>query len=130
VAWDADAAVGLWDAHVDEALPEVVEVPPATTGVYGTLDGIDWDRQAVAVWYDGQSSGCPSYVVDVTTATDVEVRTSAVAAGGCPEDWNAYRVLLVIDRDKLPDPAALPITVPEDASWQNGTPADVVEYAG
>ena len=117
VAWDADAATELWRDHVDEGLPRVADDPPATVGVYGELGDVDWDRQAVAVWYAGESSSCPAYVADVSTDDDeVAVGEHTANAGACRLDWNGYRAVLVVDRDHLPAPDALPIETTEGSA--------------
>lgn len=127
VAWDAETAAALWEAHVGDRPIDVADDPPATPGVYGDPDEVDLARQALAVWYGGESGSCPAYVQDVTTTDGrVEVAERGVGAGMCTDDFNPYRVVLAVDRDRLPAPDELPIRVPHDAPFEDVWPADVV----
>ncbi|MFA9443790.1 hypothetical protein [Egicoccus sp. AB-alg6-2] len=131
IAWDEDAAAELWDLHVGDRTPDTDDDPPATGGVYGELDQVASERQALAVYFGGESGSCPAYVISVTTvdAGYVAVDEGAVGAGACTDDFNPYRVVLAVDRDRLPDADDLPLRVPHDDDPRDGRPADVATFS-
>lgn len=110
VAFDAEAGAQLWDAAVPDGLPQAEAV--TEPGRHGQLDDVDWDQQALVLWRSGESGSCPEALVDVATTDDgtVEVATDRDTGPGmvCQEDYNPYRMLLAIDRDRLPNADELP----------------------
>src|SRR5699024_12182889 len=83
---------------------------PLEQGVYGDLADVDLDRQVVGLVSTGQSGSCPGWVdgvqrrdgtVDVTLAEDL------LGGDGCNDDYNAYRVVIAIDRADVPPRDAL-----------------------
>ena len=115
IAYERDTAERAWTDNVPAELPQRAGLP-ARVGVYATLNEVDFARQAVVVWTAGQSGSCPQWLADLRTRADGTVRLDTAAAGGgvCTDDYNPYRMLLAVDRDRLPDPAALPTTSGED----------------
>jgi hypothetical protein len=120
IALDQAIAEVAWAENVPRDLP-VRSGPPAEPGVYGSIDVVDFDQQVVAVWSAGESRSCPGWLADVHTHDDGGVElvgrdTNTLSNGGsdgiltaCTSDYNSYRLVLAIDRDKLPDPADLPV---------------------
>jgi hypothetical protein len=118
IAFDADTAERAWRDNVPADLPEGDGVP-AEPAIYHQLDWVDFEEQAVVVWSSGESGTCPAWLADVDTGADgrVEVEVSdtaqlAEARGGapvmCTMDYRPYRMVLAVDRDRLPDPDDLP----------------------
>lgn len=72
------------------------------------------------VWSSGESGSCPGWLADVRTDTDGTVHLERDSAGGpiCTGDYNPYRMMLAVDRDRLPPRDALPtddVAGPADA---------------
>jgi hypothetical protein len=119
IAFDRDTAELAWRENVPDGLPAVGEVPDGP-GLFGDLDDIDFDRQVVVVWSSGESGSCPGWLGDVRTAPDGAVQverrditsmrqqTSDGMFMACTDDYRAYRMVLGVDRDKLPDISDLP----------------------
>ena len=109
IAYDRDAARAAWDATVPAALPER-SGDPREAGRYGSLDDVDLDDQLLVVFSGGQSGGCPGWLRDVSVeGGTVHLEEGRYVPGnGCPDDYNAYRVVLAVDRDELPAADALP----------------------
>ncbi len=110
IAYDRASAEAAWRAHVPRGLAAGAEVPEAA-GLYGTLDSIDFDRQALVVWYSGESSSCPAWLADIrmepTGELVVEQRDTTTLSDEmtfCTMDYRQYRMLLAVDLDKLPAP--------------------------
>lgn len=111
VAFDRATADRAWAANVPSDLAEGTGAP-AEPGRYGNLDEVDFDTQAVVVWSSGQSGSCPGWLADVDTDGEgtVSVTTGQTPADACTDDYNAYRMVLAVDLDRLPDPTWLPVT--------------------
>ncbi len=118
VAYDEIAAAQAWENNVPADLAQR-SGDPARPGLYGGLEDIDFDREALVVYSSGQSGTCPEWVtgIEFTTEGVVQITTTfksdAVAPGGvlaCTADYVPYRIVLAIDRDKLPPISALPTT--------------------
>lgn len=110
LAYDSAAARALWDENVPDDLPRL-EGDPLEAGVYGDLDDIDFAEQVVGLYSSGQSGSCPGWVDDIETGDDGTValtRAQDLQGGdGCTDDYNAFRVVLAIDRADVPAQDAL-----------------------
>jgi hypothetical protein len=109
IAYNAATARTAWADAVPADLPER-DGEPRESGRYGDLDGVDFDRQVLVVYSSGQSGSCPGWLGDVSTADGtVQLMTDAyVPDEVCTDDYGAYRVVVAVDRDRLPDEAELP----------------------
>lgn len=108
VAYDRETADRAWRANVPDDLDERDDDLPAEPGVYGALDEVDFDRQAVVVWSSGESGSCPGWLADLDTVDNtVHVEVDATAQL-CTDDYVPYRMVLAVDRDRLPQPDQLP----------------------
>lgn len=118
VAYDEGTALRAWAENVPNELPADDGDPPATPGAYRSLDDVDFSRQAVVVVSSGGSSSCPPWVRDIRTVGDrVEVELAREGAQACTDDFQPYRLVLAVDRDRLPGLDALPVErvdVPSD----------------
>jgi len=107
VAYDVDTAQRMWDENVAADLPER-SGDPRDPGRYGDLDDVDLDQQAVALWSGGESGSCRGWVSSVALEDGAVVVTEDADEGrGCSDDYNPFRVLVVVDRSDLPEPEAL-----------------------
>lgn len=109
VAYDQDAARAAWDATVPADLVER-SGEPREAGRYGSLDDVDFEEQVLVVFSGGQSGACPSWLSDLAVdGGTVEMsRGEHVPGDGCTDDYNAYRLVLAVDREKLPASDRLP----------------------
>jgi hypothetical protein len=114
IAGDRDTAERAWRENVSDGLPAAEGVPDEP-GRYGSLEQVDFDRQAVVVWSSGESGTCPAWLFDVRTRDDgaVEIELRSVTdlmeeEVMCTMDYRPYRMVLAVDRDRLPDAADLP----------------------
>jgi hypothetical protein len=114
IADDRDTAERAWRDNVPDDLPPGEGVPDEP-GVYGALEQVDFERQALVVWSSGESGTCPAWLFDVRArddgAVDIEQRdiTSLVEEDVmCTMDYRPYRMVLAVDRDRLPDLTGLP----------------------
>lgn len=109
VASDPATAQRAWDDNVPEDLPEA-DGDPADPGVYGSLDDVGLGDQVVVVVSSGESGSCPAWVQGLTmTEGRLEVELGTVAAEACTDDFRPYRMVLAVDRDRLPAPGDLPV---------------------
>ncbi len=107
IAYDAESAERAWAENVPA---EFASGRPPDYGLYRTMDKVDFETQAVVVWSSGESSGCPGWLADIRwsgEALEVE-RESYSRSGVCTLDYRPYRMIMAIDRDKLPPGEALP----------------------
>lgn len=110
LAYDRETAEQAWRENVPDDLPRRTS-DPDRPGLYGSLDDVDFERQAVAVWSAGGSSSCPPWLAHVETDAAGTVRLETDDASGdapCTDDYSPYRMLLALDRELLPAPEALP----------------------
>ncbi|QBI21303.1 hypothetical protein ER308_18155 [Egibacter rhizosphaerae] len=109
VAWDRETAETAWANNVPDDL-EAGAPDEGEPGRYDDLDAVDFDDEALLVWSSGESGSCPGWLADVATDGDgdLEVTRDSFGAGACTDDYNPYRMVLAVDRDRLPDPEALP----------------------
>jgi hypothetical protein len=111
VAADASVASVAWADNVPPSLP-VGQGLPAVPGVYGEFDSVDFDRQAVVVYSSGESGTCPAWVTDLSASDGrlaVTLASTAEAGQPCTDDFRPYRLVLAVDRDRLPEMSDLPL---------------------
>lgn len=108
IAYDRKTAERSWQDNVPDDLERRDDEQPAEPGLYGDLDDIDFDRQAVIVWSSGESGSCPGWLADIDTRDGtVHVERDATQQE-CTDDYNPYRMVLAVDRDRLPESSDLP----------------------
>jgi hypothetical protein len=107
VADDREAAEVAWRDNVADDLPPRDVDLPAEPGVYGGLDQVDFERQVVVVWSSGESGSCPEWLTDIDSSDGAITVEREATAAMCTDDHNAYRLVLAVDRDRLPDADAL-----------------------
>lgn len=111
IATDEASAQRAWDENVPASLPDAGG-DPALPGRYATLASVDLDRQAVVVFSSGQSGSCPAWVTSVDAVDgrlEVELTSTADQGEPCTDDFQPYRLVLAIDRGRLPDLDRLPV---------------------
>ena len=110
IAYDEPTAAAAWEAVVPADLP-AADGEPHQAGRYGGLEDVDFDEQVLAVYSSGQSGSCPGWLADVVVddGTIELTRREHVPGNGCSDDYNPYRLVLAVDRDKLP-PVGTPPT--------------------
>lgn len=131
IAYDREAAERAWSGNVPTNLPPA-DGMPEEPGVYGELSDVDYESHAVVVWTFGESGSCPSWLADVNTIEgriSFERRYAAPGRGDhnapvrvdevivCTSDYNPYRMVLAVPRDRLPDRGDLPIKAPTSARF-------------
>ena len=114
IAFDQATAEQAWRENVpSDSVARDGE--PFEPGRYGSLDDVDFATQAVVVWSSGESGWCPEWLSDVATERK-RVRLTVTANGdSCTDAYNHYRMVLAVDRSKLPVRRNLPtirVTVP------------------
>lgn len=111
IAFDRETAERAWADNTPEGLAPRTGAPEEP-GIYGDLDRVDFDTQAVVVWSSGESSSCPGWLADMNVKElgTVEIQRDDTAGffGACTDDYNAYRMLVAVDQDRLPAPDELP----------------------
>lgn len=101
IAYDEATAQLLWDENVPGTLPTGT-APAFDPAVYGSIEGVDFTRQVVALYSSGESGSCPSLVSDVATAgADVSITTTARGTA-CTDDYRTFSAVLVLDAADLP----------------------------
>ncbi len=111
VAADADAAAQAWAENVPSSLSER-EGDPAEPGIYAALETVDLSSQLLVVYSSGESGTCPAWVTDLATAEGrvaVTLDSTAEPGGACTDDFRPYRLVLAVDRDRLPPLSELPV---------------------
>lgn len=105
IAYDEAAARRLWDAAVPASLPERGGTPDEP-GVYRSLDDLDPAEEVVALWSSGESGSCSQWVDAVNLEGELVVVTTTTGGGlrDCTSDYVAYRSVLALDRDDVPEP--------------------------
>lgn len=135
IAFDEETAHRMWEDNVPQDLRERAG-DPERPGLYGDLDGVDFDTEVVVVWSSGESSSCPGWLAAIQTDAAGTVRVerddTSGMFGACTEDYNPYRMILAVDRERLPAPDMLPsadVTGVPDAPGAGGLvtayPADL-----
>lgn len=111
IAYDREVAERAFAENAPDDLPDGAR-HAAEDGLHADLASVDWDREALVIWSGGRSGSCPEWVEDVRVDGDrVVVAVSSPSEGGCTADFNAYRAVLAVDRDRLPPEDALPLPV-------------------
>lgn len=109
IAHDQATAQRLIDDNVPGDLADGPEGEPWVDGRHGDLADVDLDTHVVAVYTAGRSGSCPEWVADVTTGADgVVVGTEVPTRGACTDDFNPYRTVVAVERDRLPAADELP----------------------
>lgn len=108
VAFDRATAERAWRDNVPDDLDTRRDDLPAEPGRYGDLDAVDFDRQALVVWSSGESGSCAEWVADIDTVDGTVRVQRGATAQTCTSDYNPYRMVLAVDRDRLPQPGDLP----------------------
>jgi hypothetical protein len=112
IAYDEATARAAWAANVPDGLP-ARSGTPQQDGSYADLDDVDFADRVVVVYSSAQSGSCPGWLVDATYAagTLVMTETSAIPEGsnGCNDSRVPYRLVLAVDRGKLPPAEDLPV---------------------
>jgi hypothetical protein len=112
LAYDEATAREAWTGNVPDGLPARTGVPEEV-GVYGNLGDVDLAQQAVVVYSSAQSGSCPGWLVDVSFVDGrlqvAETDSIPEGSNGCNDSRVPYRVVLAVDRDKLPPAEDLPI---------------------
>jgi hypothetical protein len=62
----------------------------------------------VVVWSSGESGSCPEWLADVEHSNDTIVVERERSGGMCTDDYNPYRVVLAVHRERLPSADELP----------------------
>jgi hypothetical protein len=121
IAYDEVAAKQAWAENVPADLVRR-SGDPEQPGLYGDLADIDFAREALVVYSSGQSGTCPGWLtgIEVAGPGTVQITTTFTSAtfatvqgervGDCTADYSPYRIVLSIDRDRLPPVSALPTT--------------------
>lgn len=114
IAYDEATAARAWGENVPSQLPRR-DGEPTEPGVYGDLADVDFGREALVVWSAGQSGTCPGWLADISTDNNAVQLKTARQGDFCTDDYHAYRMVLAVDRDRLPAASALPLDdVPVD----------------
>lgn len=108
IAYDREAAERAWRDNVPEDLGRRDDELPAEPGVYGDLGQVDFDRQAVVVWSSGESGSCPEWLTAIDTRQGTISIELDATAETCTSDYNPYRVVAAVDRDRIPARGDLP----------------------
>ena len=111
LAYDEAAALALWDAAVPDGLP-AASGNPADAGIYGDLADVDLATHVLGLWSSGQSGSCPGWLgsVDIRDGEVAIVEVEDLqGADACTSDFNAYSQVVVLERDQVPPPEALPV---------------------
>lgn len=110
VAADPTTARQAWEDNVPTGLPEG-DGRPAEPGIYVPFEDVDLDTHALVVVSSGESGTCPVWVEDLRFLDDrVEVDLDTAGGEACTDDFNPYRLVLAVDRDRLPSTDDLPFT--------------------
>ncbi|MFW6194953.1 MAG: hypothetical protein ACOC5M_00335 [Chloroflexota bacterium] len=117
IAFDRETAERAWAENVEPSLPRRSGTPEEP-GIYGDLEQVDLEKEAIIVWSSGESSSCPAWLADINVTDDARVTiqieddtggwfgTDLFAA--CTDDYNPYRMIVAVDRGSLPAPDDLP----------------------
>ena len=123
VAYDEVTAARAWAENVPADLVRRSGHPTLTV-LYGDLADIDFDREVLVVYSSGQSGTCPGWLtgievidrgrelgtVQLTTTFTTATPPTVPGILECTMDYRPYRLVLLVDRDRLPPISALPTT--------------------
>ena len=109
IAYDEETARAAWRENVPERLPQR-SGEPREAGRYGSFADVDLEEQVLVVYSSGQSGSCPGWLADLSVEEGIVLLEREEHAPGmaCTDDYNAYRVVLAVDRDKVPAADELP----------------------
>lgn len=62
----------------------------------------------MVVWSSGESGSCPEWLADIDHADGTITFERDRAGGLCTDNYNPYRMVLAVDRDRLPPADELP----------------------
>jgi hypothetical protein len=111
IAYDRDTGERAFAENVPDDLPTDAR-HVAEDGLHAELDTVDWDREVLVVWSAGRSGSCPVWVEDLRTEGGrVEVSTASPSQGACTMDFNPYRAVLAVARDRVPPREDLPVPI-------------------
>jgi hypothetical protein len=115
IAYDQDVAELAWADNVPDDLEpwDLLGEP----GVYASLGDVNFEQRALVVVSLGESGSCPQWVTNISTRAEglLEIAmVTFVESYFCTGDYKHYRLLLAVDRDRLPDPNALPYELVTD----------------
>jgi len=111
IAYSAHAARLAWQQNLPPGQTRRTGLP-SLPGMYGSLDDVDMTTQAVVVFSSGQSGSCPDWLADVQVQSSGSVKLTTDAGTHkqpCRMDYREYRLVLAVDRAKLPQETQLPI---------------------
>lgn len=111
IAFDPEAARQAWGDNTSADLADQ-EGLPEEPGIYGDLTDVDFETHVIAVWSSGESSTCPGWVsgveVDDEGSVDIALEDAGDPSHPCPGDYNPYRMLFAIERERVPSADELP----------------------
>lgn len=110
IAYDAESASALWEQTATPDLPDLRgdDADPASPGIHGSLDDVDFGTHVVARYLAGESGSCPESLTGITTDAQARVRVqTADPESPCTADYNAYQSLVAVPRDDVPSPDAI-----------------------
>ncbi|MTV27695.1 hypothetical protein FTX61_20085 [Nitriliruptoraceae bacterium ZYF776] len=109
IAYDRETAERAFAENVPDDLPPG-DGDPSADALHAGLDTVDWDAEVVAVYTGGRSGSCPVWIADVRVeGGGVTAEEASPVQGACTDDYNSFRTVLVIDRDRVPAPDELPL---------------------
>lgn len=127
IAFDDEAAQRLVTDNVPADLAAGPDGEPWVDGGHHDLADVDLATHVVAVYSAGRSGSCPEWVADVAGGdAGVAVTTEVPTRGACTDDFNPYRTVIVIDRDRLPTAEDLPAAL--DRGYDVVVDGAVVRY--
>lgn len=111
IAYDRDTAERAFAENVpDDLLTDARHV--AEDGLHAGLETVDWEREVLVVWSAGRSGSCPVWVEDLRSdGGRIALDIASPSQGTCTMDFNPYRAVLAVARDRLPPAADLPVPV-------------------
>ncbi|WP_143448565.1 hypothetical protein [Kineosporia sp. A_224] len=124
IAYDEASARTAWAQNAPTG--PLLSGSPVEEGLYGRFEDVDLARQRIVVVSTGQSGSCPGWVTGVAVrpggTVELTLGTDGPAGQTCSADFNAYRTVLAVDRDRLPTATDLtpPPTVLVDGSEVGG----------
>jgi len=99
----------MWDDVVDENLPKA-SGDPITSGIYGSLDDVDFDSQVVALFSSGESGTCPSFLSGLSSdgAAIAATTTTVSESDICTSDYRPFAQVVAVDKNDVPAADKLP----------------------
>jgi hypothetical protein len=114
IAHDRAAGERAFAENVPEGLEPSGRDEVWEDGLHADLATVDWGREVVVVWSAGRSGSCPEWISDVVVEDgSVRVAAASPSQGACTADYDPYRAVLAVERDRLPAAEDLPLPVNE-----------------